>query len=90
MKRVTADAARWVKLMTRRYPENDFAARLCSPGVAQDRSGFITMVIAEWHKLVADLSRPFARRRIHHAAAEHRQATARVRPLQTSKGKPRD
>jgi hypothetical protein len=40
-------------------------------------------MIVEWHKLVADMSRAFARKRIHRAA-ESRRARAHVKLLQTS------
>jgi hypothetical protein len=75
--------------MIRRFPQNDFAAQL-RPSVPQGRSGFIAMIIGEWHELVADVSRPFARARIHCAAEERRQAMARVTPLAGSKDKPTD
>jgi hypothetical protein len=55
------------------------------PYAAQQRPSFIAMVIAEWHKLVADVSRAFARRRIHRAAAASRNVKARVMPLRTPK-----
>lgn len=57
------------------------------PYAAQQRPGFIAVVIAEWHKLIADLSRAFARRRIHRAAATSRKVKARVMPLRTPKPK---
>jgi hypothetical protein len=55
------------------------------PYAAQQRPSFIAMVIAEWHRLVADLSRAFARRRIHRAAAASRKVKARVTPLRAPK-----
>lgn len=57
------------------------------PHAAQQRPSFIAMVIAEWHKLVADVSRAFARRRIHRAAAASRKVKARVMLLRTPKQK---
>jgi hypothetical protein len=70
--------------MTRRFPQDDFAAQLRAP---QSRPSFVAMVVAEWHKLVADLSRAFARKRIRRAATE---TTARATPLRTSKNKSPD
>jgi hypothetical protein len=48
---------------------------------------FVAMVIAEWHKLVADVSRAFARRRIHRTATHCRQLKPRVMLLRTRKEK---
>jgi hypothetical protein len=46
---------------------------------------FVAMVVAEWHKLVADVSRAFARRRIHRTATHCRQRRPRVMLLRTRK-----
>jgi hypothetical protein len=56
-------------------------------GRSQQPPSFAAMVIAEWHKLVADLSRAFARKRIHRAATRCRQTGALVMPLDTPKQK---
>jgi hypothetical protein len=75
--------------MTHRFPHNDFAARLHS-GAAQNRPSFIAMVIAEWHKLVSDVSRAFARKRIRSAAANSRQIRSHVMALRRTKDEPPD
>jgi hypothetical protein len=56
-------------------------------GRSQQPPSFVAMVIAEWHKLVTDLSRAFARKRIHRAATRGQQAGALVMPLDTPKQK---
>jgi hypothetical protein len=56
-------------------------------GDSQPPLSFIAMVIAEWHKLVTDVSRVFARKRIHRAATRCRQSGALVTPLDTPKQK---
>lgn len=48
---------------------------------------FVAMVIAEWRKLVTDVSRSFARKRIHRAATRCQQTGALVMPLDTPKQK---
>jgi hypothetical protein len=48
---------------------------------------FVAMVIAEWHRLIADVSRAFARKRIHRAATASRKVKAAVMPLRTPKQK---
>jgi hypothetical protein len=75
-----------VKLMMHRSLQDHFAAQRRS-SVSESRSSFVAMVIAEWHKLVAEVSRPFARRRIHRAAVESQQIMARVAPLRESNNK---
>jgi hypothetical protein len=55
------------------------------PRAVPQPSNFVAMVIAEWHKLVADVSRAFARNRIHRAAAAGRQGKVRALPLRTPK-----
>jgi hypothetical protein len=54
-------------------------------GRPQRPLSFVAMVIVEWHKLMADVSRAFARKRIHRAATESQQIKARVRPLRAPK-----
>jgi hypothetical protein len=49
---------------------------------------FVAMVIAEWHKLVADVSRAFARRRIHRTATHCQQLKPHGMPLRTRKESP--
>jgi hypothetical protein len=56
------------------------------PHAAPRQPSFVAMMIVEWHKLVADVSRVFARRRIHRAA-ESRRARAHVKLPQTSNNK---
>jgi hypothetical protein len=55
--------------MTHRFPQDEFATHFRS-GVPQRRPSFIAMVIAEWHKLVADVSRAFAAKRNRGVAQE--------------------
>lgn len=69
--------------MMRRIPRDDSIAPRRS-GALQGRPTFIAMVIAEWHKLIADISRAFARKRLHRSAAESQEARARVKLLRTS------
>jgi hypothetical protein len=54
---------------------------------AQQPPSFIAMVIAEWHRLIADVSRVFARKRIHRAATASRKVKAPMMPLRTPKEK---
>jgi hypothetical protein len=54
-------------------------------GRPQQPPSFVAMVVAEWHKLVADVSRAFARRRIHRTATHCRQLGPRVMLLRTRK-----
>jgi hypothetical protein len=54
---------------------------------AQQPPSFVAMVIAEWHRLIADVSRLFARKRIHRAATASRKVKAAVTPLRTPKEK---
>jgi hypothetical protein len=75
------------EFMTRRFQQNDLAVQL---RLRQSRQSFAAMVITEWHKLIADVSQPFACRRIRRAAAKRRQTLARVRPSPASKHKPPD
>lgn len=56
-------------------------------GGSQLPPSFVAMMIAEWHKLVTDLSRAFARKRIHRAAARCQQSGALVMPLDTPRQK---
>jgi len=56
-------------------------------GGPQRAPSFLAMVITEWHKLIADVSRAFARRRIHRTATQCRHNTALVVPLDTPKRK---
>jgi hypothetical protein len=56
------------------------------PHAASRQPGLVAMMIVEWHKLVADVSRAFARKRIHRAA-ESRRARSHVELLQTSNNK---
>jgi hypothetical protein len=57
------------------------------PRAAPQPPNFVAMVIAEWHKLAADVSRASARNRIRRAAAASRQGKVRVLPLRTPKQK---
>jgi hypothetical protein len=69
----------------------DATSRCSAPRRASDprqSSGFIAMVIAEWHELVAELSRALAPGRIHRTAMQRRHRSSLVMPPDTSKRKP--
>jgi hypothetical protein len=68
----------------------DATSRCSAPRRTSDprqSSGFIAMVIAEWHKLVAELSRAFGPGRIHRTAMQRRHRSSLVMPPDTPKRK---